>query len=50
MQEFKQKVLQQRTILKTEQITGPAVKSEDNQQMIGLLTEIRDILADQKNK
>ena len=49
MQEFKQKVLQQRTILKTEQTKGPVAKTENNQQMIALLTEIRDILAGQKN-
>jgi len=50
MQEFKKKVLDQRTILKTEQTAGPVGKAEDNRQMIALLTEIRDILAGQKNK
>lgn len=48
MQDFKHKVLQQRTLLRKEQTAVPGTKTEDNQQMIALLTEIRDLLKEQK--
>ena len=48
--DFKEKVLQQREVLRTENRIGSKEKERGDKQTIDLLTEIRDILNDIKNK
>ena len=48
--DFKQKILKQRELLKTENWTGNKENEIDDKQTVNLLTEIRDILNEIRNK
>jgi putative membrane protein len=48
--DFKEKVLHQRDLLKTENRVGNSVSETGNEQVVDLLKEIKDILNDIKNK
>ena len=48
-EDFKQKVLQQRELLKTGSKPVSVISSPENNQIVNVLTEIKDILTEIKN-